>query len=68
MAMQARVPIVPIVIKNALDALPKHGLVIRPTRIEVVVHPPIPTRGWKRETLDERIAEIRRLYEETLAK
>jgi putative phosphoserine phosphatase/1-acylglycerol-3-phosphate O-acyltransferase len=67
MAMQARVPIVPIVFKNALDALPKHGLVIRPARIDVVVHPPIPTRTWTRDTLDERIAEIRRLYEETLA-
>jgi putative phosphoserine phosphatase/1-acylglycerol-3-phosphate O-acyltransferase len=67
MAMQARVPIVPIVIKNALDALPKHGLVIRPARIDVVVHPPISTRTWTRETLDERIAEVRRLYEETLA-
>jgi putative phosphoserine phosphatase/1-acylglycerol-3-phosphate O-acyltransferase len=67
MAMQARVPIVPIVIKNALDALPKHGLVIRPARIDVVVHPPISTRSWTRETLDDHIAEIRRLYEATLA-
>jgi putative phosphoserine phosphatase/1-acylglycerol-3-phosphate O-acyltransferase len=66
-AMQARVPIVPIVIKNALDALPKHGLVIRPARIDVVVYPPISTRGFTRETLDEQIAAIRRLYEETLA-
>ena len=41
MALQARVPIVPIVIKNALDALPKNGLVIRPARIDVVVLPPI---------------------------
>src|SRR5439155_517770 len=30
MAMGAGVPIVPIVFRNALDALPKHGLVIRP--------------------------------------
>ncbi len=67
MAMQARVPIVPIVIKNALDALPKHGLVIRPARIEVVVHPPISTRGWVREDIDLHIAEVRRLYEETLS-
>jgi putative phosphoserine phosphatase/1-acylglycerol-3-phosphate O-acyltransferase len=67
MAMQARVPIVPIVIKNALDALPKHALVIRPARVEVVVHPPISTRSWTRENLDEQIAAIRRLYEETLA-
>ena len=26
----------------------------------------ISTRGWTRESLDARIAEIRRLYEETL--
>src|SRR5262249_57054721 len=38
LAMGARVPIVPILFKNALDALPKHGLVIRPATVEVVVH------------------------------
>ncbi len=68
MAMAAGVPIVPVVIKNALDALPRHGMVIRPTTVEVVVHPPIPTKDWTREELDERIAEIERLYEETLAR
>ena len=46
LAMGARVPIVPIVFKNALDALPKHGLVIRPATVEVVVHPPILTDDW----------------------
>jgi putative phosphoserine phosphatase/1-acylglycerol-3-phosphate O-acyltransferase len=67
MAMAAGVPIVPVVIRNALDALPKGGLVIRPATVEVVVHPPIPTTGWTRETLDERIAEVRRLFDATLA-
>ncbi|HTO70867.1 MAG TPA: HAD-IB family hydrolase [Myxococcota bacterium] len=66
MAMQARVPIVPIVIKNALDALPKSGLVIRPATLEVVVLPPVPTRDWKRETIDQHIADVRALYEEVL--
>src|SRR5207245_10561261 len=45
MAMGAGVPIVPIVFRNALDALPKHGLVIRPTTVEVGVPPPVPTAG-----------------------
>ncbi|MBW2499838.1 MAG: HAD-IB family hydrolase [Deltaproteobacteria bacterium] len=66
MAMAAGVPIVPVVIKNALDALPRHGIVIRPTTVDIVVHPPIPTSGWKREDLDDHIAEIEALYEETL--
>jgi putative phosphoserine phosphatase/1-acylglycerol-3-phosphate O-acyltransferase len=67
MAMAAGVPIVPVVLKNALDALPRHGTVIRPATVEVVVHPPIPTDDWKREDLDDRIAEIHGLFEKTLA-
>ncbi|MBJ22690.1 MAG: HAD-IB family hydrolase [bacterium] len=66
MAMAAGVPIVPVVLKNALDALPRKGIVIRPTTVDVVVHPPIPTTDWKPEQLDERIAAIEALYEETL--
>ncbi|MCA9502174.1 MAG: HAD-IB family hydrolase [Spirochaetaceae bacterium] len=67
LAMAAGVPIVPVVIKNALDALPRHGLVIRPTTVEVVVHPPIPTGDWRREDLDAHIAGIEALYERTLS-
>jgi putative phosphoserine phosphatase/1-acylglycerol-3-phosphate O-acyltransferase len=66
LAMTAGVPIVPIVFRNALDALPKHGFIVRPATVEVVVHPPIPTVDWTLENLDERIAGVRRLYEETL--
>ncbi len=65
-AMGAGVPIVPIVFKNALDALPKHGLVIRPATVEVVVHAPVPTGGWRAESLDRHIAVVRELYLETL--
>jgi putative phosphoserine phosphatase/1-acylglycerol-3-phosphate O-acyltransferase len=65
-AMAARVPVVPIVLRNAHDALPRGAIVIRPATVEVVVHPPIPTDDWTRESLDARIEEIRHLYEETL--
>lgn len=67
MAMAAGVPIVPVVLKNTLDALPRDGLIIRPATIDVVVLPPIATTQWKREELDARIAEIEDLYRETLA-
>jgi putative phosphoserine phosphatase/1-acylglycerol-3-phosphate O-acyltransferase len=65
-AMRAGVPIVPIVFRNALDALPKHGLVVRPATIEVTVHPPVPTSDWKVEDIDDHIADVRRLFVETL--
>ncbi|MAG34240.1 MAG: hypothetical protein CL908_25460, partial [Deltaproteobacteria bacterium] len=67
MAMAAGVPIVPVVLKNALDALPRKAMVIRPATVDVVVHPPIPTADWKREELDGRIAEIEQLYRDTLS-
>ncbi len=68
MAMAAGVPIVPIVVRNSLDALPKNWVVVRPATVDVVVLPPIPTTGWTRENLGERIAEIERLYVETISR
>jgi len=66
LAMAAKVPIVPIVFRNALDALPKHAVVVRPATVEVVVHPPIPTDTWTAEDLEREIAAIHRLFTETL--
>jgi putative phosphoserine phosphatase/1-acylglycerol-3-phosphate O-acyltransferase len=66
LAMAANVPIVPIVFRNALDALPKHAIFVRPAVIEAVVHPPILTDGWTVENLDERIEDVHRLYEATI--
>ncbi|MGH7818945.1 MAG: HAD-IB family hydrolase [Candidatus Binatia bacterium] len=66
MAMSAGVPIVPIVFRNALDALPKHAIFVRPAVIEAVVHPPIPTTDWTAATLDREIEAIHRLYSATL--
>ena len=66
LAMAARVPIVPIVFRNALDALPKHAVVVRPATVEVVVHPPIATTSWSVETLDQHIAATHQLFSDTL--
>ena len=66
MAMRAGVPIVPIVLRNTLDALPKYSLIVRPSTVEVVVLPPIDTTGWKHDDLDQHIAAIHRSYEETI--
>ena len=65
-AMQAGVPIVPIVLRNALDALPKHGRIVRPSTIEVVVHPPVTTDQWTRDNLDQHVETVRALYKASL--
>ncbi len=65
-AMQAGVPIVPIVLRNTVDALPNHGVVLRPATVEVVVLPPIDTSGWTREGLADEVKAVRDLYLEVL--
>ena len=62
MAMAGGVPIVPIVIHNSIDALPKHAIVIRPASVAVTVLPPVPTTDWTHDDLDERIEAIRADY------
>jgi putative phosphoserine phosphatase/1-acylglycerol-3-phosphate O-acyltransferase len=66
MAMQGEVPIVPIVIRNAGEILWRGAKVIRSGVVDVHVHEPISVADWTPETLDERIAEVRKLFVETL--
>jgi putative phosphoserine phosphatase/1-acylglycerol-3-phosphate O-acyltransferase len=66
LAMQAGVPIVPIVIRNAGDLMWRGSLVIRAGTVDVTVLEPIETAGWTVEQLDERIAELHDLYTATL--
>ena len=62
LAMQAGVPLVPVVIKNAHDAMPRGTNVFRSTAVEVVVLPPVSTKRWKAENLDRQIAKVRNLF------
>jgi putative phosphoserine phosphatase/1-acylglycerol-3-phosphate O-acyltransferase len=66
LAMQARVPIVPIVFENALDVLPRGALVLRPANVRAVVLPPIDTSQWTRDILDAEIERIRKQYLDVL--
>jgi putative phosphoserine phosphatase/1-acylglycerol-3-phosphate O-acyltransferase len=65
-AMQAGVPIVPVVFRNALDALPRRAIVVRPATVEAVVLPPVDTSEWRREDLDAEIEAIRSRYLDVL--
>ena len=67
MAMQAQVPIVPIVMRNCGEIMAAHSYVIHPGTVDVAVLPPVSTEGWTRESLDEHVAEVRQMYLDTLA-
>jgi putative phosphoserine phosphatase/1-acylglycerol-3-phosphate O-acyltransferase len=66
LAMQAQVPIVPIVIRNAGDVMWRGSFLIRPGTIDVEVLEPISTDRWTVSELDERIAGIRELFVRTI--
>ncbi len=62
LAIQAGVPIVPVVIHNTHDFWPKGHTFIRPTTVNVTVLPPIDTGAWSAETLDQHIDDVRRSF------
>ncbi len=66
-AMAAKIPIVPIVIRNAEIVAARNSTVINPGTVDVAVFPPISVQDWTVETLPEHIAEVRQLYLDTLA-
>ena len=66
-AMQARVPMVPIVIRNANEVMWRGSQAIRQGTVEVVVLPPVDTSGWRPDTINDHVAQVRGLFVETLA-
>jgi len=62
MAMQAGVPLIPIVIKNAHDAMPRGSNMFRPTAIEISILPPVETKDWKSSEMTTHVRDVRRLF------
>jgi putative phosphoserine phosphatase / 1-acylglycerol-3-phosphate O-acyltransferase len=66
LAAQARVPVIPIVIRNAGEALWRSATFVRPGTIDVTILAPIDVSSWSSETLDQRIEQLRHRYLDTL--
>jgi HAD superfamily hydrolase (TIGR01490 family) len=66
-AMQAGVPIVPIVIRNSGELMWRGATTIHAGTVQVAVLPPVATEGWDPAGLDEHIHEVRGQYLATLA-
>jgi putative phosphoserine phosphatase/1-acylglycerol-3-phosphate O-acyltransferase len=65
-AQQAGVPIVPIVIHNAQDALPYKSLFVRPAEVKVTVLEPVATDDWEAEVVPAIARDMRARYLEVL--
>ena len=67
-AMQAGVPIVPIVIRNAGELMWRGASTVREGTVQVTVLPPIPTDEWAVEDIDKHVEMVRDLYVDTLGR
>ena len=66
-AMQAEVPLVPIVMRNCGEIMAAHSYVVHPGVVDVAVLPPVDTRDWELADLDEHITQVRDMYLQTLS-
>jgi putative phosphoserine phosphatase/1-acylglycerol-3-phosphate O-acyltransferase len=66
-AMQAEVPLVPIVLRNVGEVMWRGAQVVRPGTVDVVVLPPVDTSEFQVETLDEHVRAVRDQFVETMA-
>jgi len=62
MAIQAGVPMVPIVIHNAGDVAPKNEFLMRPAKVRVDVLPAVDTSNWSIRTMNQHVAEVRGMF------
>jgi putative phosphoserine phosphatase / 1-acylglycerol-3-phosphate O-acyltransferase len=66
LAMQAGVPIVPIVIHNAGDIMWKKDFTAHSGTVKVTVGEPISTEDWVPEKIDSYIDDVRSFFDRTL--
>ncbi len=66
-AMQAGVPIVPIVIRNSGELMWRGATMIHAGTVQIAVLSPVATDGWDVADLDEHVHEVRGQYLATLA-
>jgi putative phosphoserine phosphatase/1-acylglycerol-3-phosphate O-acyltransferase len=67
MAMQAGVPIVPIVIRNAGELLWRGATLMRRGTVDVKVLPPVSVDDWTIENLGAQVEDVRQMFVDTLA-
>jgi putative phosphoserine phosphatase / 1-acylglycerol-3-phosphate O-acyltransferase len=65
-AVAARVPVVPVVIRNAGEIMWRASLVARPGTVDVAVLPPVPTAGLGPDDVDELCDRVRQQFLDTL--
>lgn len=66
LALQTRLPIVPMVLTGTHQAWRKDSLHVRPAPIEVKYLPPIRTDDWTADKIDDYVKMVQHIYVENL--
>ena len=65
LAIQAGVPVVPVVLRNTGELLPRHGRVMHPGVLDMAVLEPV--TGWRGDRLDAQVNALHDQFAATLA-
>jgi putative phosphoserine phosphatase/1-acylglycerol-3-phosphate O-acyltransferase len=66
LAMQARVPVVPVVLRDTGRLMPPGATTIRPGAADVSVLDPIATDRWNAKDIAQHVERVRSRMQETL--
>ncbi len=67
-AIEAQAPIVPITVHGARELMPKGSAHMKPGRVELVFHEPVPTKGLASEQRGELMNRVRAVMEEGVSR
>ncbi|MCZ8323640.1 MAG: HAD-IB family hydrolase [Sphingomonadaceae bacterium] len=66
MARSLGIPLVPIVIRNALDVAGRDAVMLRSGTVDIAVLPPVETKGWTEKSVSAKVEEVRQMFVDTL--
>lgn len=61
-AIQAQVPVVPVIMRNAGQINPSHSMMISSGTLEVAVLPPVDTSTWTADSVDQHAEDVREMF------
>lgn len=67
-AVDLKLPVVPLTIDGAYDVMPRNSNILRPRRIKLTIHPPIEPKGGNGEALQSLLEECHRSITSALPK
>ncbi len=66
MARTLGIPVIPIVIRNALDVAGRDAVMLRSGTVDIAVLPPVHTKGWTEKNTGQKAEEVRQMFIDTL--